>query len=50
MGGCGACKVRRLEGSVVMSEPNCLSEGEREAGYVLACCTYADTDVTIEGY
>ncbi len=50
MGGCGACKVRRLEGSVVMSEPNCLSEGEREAGYVLACCGYPDGDVVIEGY
>jgi ferredoxin-NADP reductase len=50
MGGCGACKVRKLEGSVVMSEPNCLSEGEREAGWVLACCAYADTDVVIEGY
>jgi ring-1,2-phenylacetyl-CoA epoxidase subunit PaaE len=50
MGGCGACKVRRLEGSVVMSEPNCLSEAEREAGYVLACCCYPDGEVVIEGY
>jgi ferredoxin-NADP reductase len=50
MGGCGACKVRKLEGSVVMSEPNCLSEAEREAGYVLACCAYADTNVVIEGH
>jgi ferredoxin-NADP reductase len=50
MGGCGACKVRKLEGSVVMSEPNCLSEAEREAGFVLACCAYADTNVVIEGH
>jgi len=50
MGGCGACKVRKLEGSVVMSEPNCLSEAEREAGYVLACCAYADTNVIIDGH
>jgi ferredoxin-NADP reductase len=50
MGGCGACKVRKLEGSVVMSEPNCLSEAEREAGYVLACCAYADTNLVIEGF
>jgi len=50
MGGCGACKVRKSSGTVVMSEPNCLSEGEREAGWVLACCAYADTDVVIEGY
>ena len=50
MGGCGACKVRKLDGRVVMSEPNCLTDGEREAGYVLACCSYADSDVVIEGY
>jgi ferredoxin-NADP reductase len=50
MGGCGACKVRRLEGSVVMSEPNCLCEAERAAGYVLACCAYADTNLVIEGH
>jgi ferredoxin-NADP reductase len=50
MGGCGACKVRKLEGSVVMSEPNCLSEAEREAGYVLACCAYADTNLVIDGH
>jgi len=50
MGGCGACKVRKLEGRVVMSEPNCLSEAEREAGYVLACCAYADTNVVLEGH
>ena len=30
MGGCGACKVRKASGTVVMSEPNCLSEDERE--------------------
>jgi len=50
MGGCGACRIRRLEGSVVMSEPNCLSEAEREAGYLLACCSYPDGEVVIEGY
>jgi ferredoxin-NADP reductase len=50
MGGCGACKVKKASGSVVMSEPNCLSEAERDAGYVLACCTYADSDVVIENH
>lgn len=50
MGGCGACKVRRSDGSVVMSEPNCLSDAEREAGFVLACCSYADTPVVIESH
>jgi ferredoxin-NADP reductase len=50
MGGCGACKVRRTGGDVVMSEPNCLSDREREAGYLLACCSYADTNLTIENH
>jgi ferredoxin-NADP reductase len=50
MGGCGACKVHKREGTVVMSEPNCLSEAEREAGYVLACCAYAETDVVVENH
>ena len=50
MGGCGACKVRKASGTVVMSEPNCLSGQEREAGYLLACCAYADTNVVIEGH
>jgi ring-1,2-phenylacetyl-CoA epoxidase subunit PaaE len=50
MGGCGACKVRRSRGTVVMSEPNCLSDAEREAGYLLACCAYADSDLVIEGH
>ena len=48
MGGCGACKVKKSSGTVVMSEPNCLTEREREDGYVLACCCYADTPVTID--
>jgi ferredoxin-NADP reductase len=50
MGGCGACKVKKREGTVVMSEPNCLSDAEREAGFLLACCAYADTPVVIEGH
>jgi ring-1,2-phenylacetyl-CoA epoxidase subunit PaaE len=37
MGGCGACRVRRATGEIQMEEPNCLSRGEREQGYVLTC-------------
>jgi ring-1,2-phenylacetyl-CoA epoxidase subunit PaaE len=37
MGGCGACRVRRVEGEVQMEEPNCLSRSERDQGYVLTC-------------
>ena len=50
MGGCGACKVRMTSGKVVMSEPNCLSDHEREAGYLLACCSYAETNLTIANH
>lgn len=50
MGGCGACKIRRLEGDAVMSEPNCLSHDERQAGFLLACCSYAEERLVIEGY
>jgi len=50
MGGCGACKVKKSGGDVVVSEPNCLSDRERAEGYVLACCSYADGDVTIENH
>jgi len=50
MGGCGACKLHKLDGTVVMSEPNCLSDNEREVGYILACCAYADTNVVIAGH
>lgn len=37
LGGCGACKVRLVEGDVVMEEPNCLSASERADGLVLTC-------------
>jgi ferredoxin-NADP reductase len=50
MGGCGACKLQKTAGTVVMSEPNCLTDHEREAGYILACCAYADTNVVIAGH
>lgn len=50
MGGCGGCKVRLKNGSVVMSEPNCLTERERDQGFVLTCCAYAEKDLVIEGY
>jgi ferredoxin-NADP reductase len=50
MGGCGACRVRLKSGSAAMSEPNCLTERERDQGFVLTCCAYAEKGVVIEGY
>jgi ring-1,2-phenylacetyl-CoA epoxidase subunit PaaE len=37
VGGCGACRVRLLEGRVSMAEPNCLTSEERAQGHILAC-------------
>ncbi|MFO0577994.1 MAG: ferredoxin--NADP reductase [Polyangia bacterium] len=48
MGGCGACKVKLYSGAVVMSEPNCLDESERAAGYALACISCPESPLTIE--
>ncbi len=50
MGGCGACKVKKLGGTVVSAEPNCLSERERDEGWVLTCCSYADDGVVLADY
>lgn len=47
LGGCGACKVRLVRGTVAMSEPNCLSRAERESGAVLACIAKPESAVAI---
>lgn len=47
LGGCGACRVRLTEGEVRMKAPNCLSNIEREAGYVLACMSHPLGPVSI---
>jgi ferredoxin-NADP reductase len=47
MGGCGVCKVRLVEGEVVMEEPNCLTGQERSDGYVLACVARLRTAATV---
>ncbi|HGG57026.1 MAG TPA: 2Fe-2S iron-sulfur cluster binding domain-containing protein, partial [Nannocystis exedens] len=48
VGGCGACRVRLLEGEVAMDEPNCLSAEERAEGYILTCCGAPMGPCTIE--
>jgi ferredoxin len=37
LGGCGACRVKVVQGRVDMDEPTCLSDRERADGYALAC-------------
>lgn len=48
VGGCGACRVRLVDGEVDLDEPHCLSEPERKAGYVLACVGKPRGACTIE--
>ena len=48
VGGCAACKVRVSRGDVVHDEPHCLSDAERNEGWVLACSAYASGPVEIE--
>lgn len=48
MGGCGACKVKLVSGTVHEQERTCLSPSEREAGYVLACSSRPTSAVAIE--
>lgn len=48
MGGCGACRVKLVEGQVAQSEPSCLSEAERAAGHILACVARPLGPCTVE--
>ena len=48
VGGCGACRVRLVEGRVSMDEPNCLSPAERAEGYVLACVSRPASACVVE--
>jgi ferredoxin len=48
MGGCGACKVKLLRGTVHTDELSCLSPAERAEGYVLTCCSRPTSPVALE--
>jgi ferredoxin len=48
VGGCGACRVRLVDGDVAMDEPNCLTPEERASGYVLACMSRPGGPCTLE--
>ncbi|WP_261843327.1 hybrid-cluster NAD(P)-dependent oxidoreductase [Aliamphritea ceti] len=45
---CGSCKVLKTSGDVSMDNPMALSDSDRDAGYILACCAYPESDLTIE--
>lgn len=48
MGGCGTCKGWLKRGEVTMTEPNCLTDEERQAGYILCCVARPLSDVAVE--
>ncbi|MBL8683041.1 MAG: ferredoxin--NADP reductase [Myxococcales bacterium] len=48
MGGCGACKLKLVSGSIDMVEPNCLLESEKAEGAVLACVGCTTSDAVVE--
>jgi ferredoxin-NADP reductase len=48
MGGCGACRMKLLEGAMTLEEPNCLTAEERSAGYVLTCIGRATAPCVLE--
>jgi ring-1,2-phenylacetyl-CoA epoxidase subunit PaaE len=48
MGGCGACRVKLVSGSVTSDEPNCLSAEEQREGFVLACCARPSSACVVE--
>jgi ferredoxin len=47
-GGCGACKVRLVEGRVALPAGHCLDAAELAAGEILTCVGCALTDLTVE--
>jgi CDP-4-dehydro-6-deoxyglucose reductase, E3 len=50
-GTCASCRVRLLEGRVRYSaEPHALSEGERDAGYILMCQAQPQSDLELQLY
>jgi ferredoxin-NADP reductase len=48
MGGCGACKVKLVSGTVASEEPSCLRDEERGEGFVLACVSRATSPCAVE--
>ena len=47
MGGCGTCRLK-VDGDVVMDEPNALTNEERRDGYVLTCVSRACGPVRVK--
>ncbi|MFJ8282425.1 2Fe-2S iron-sulfur cluster-binding protein [Streptomyces griseoviridis] len=48
VGACGDCAVRLRAGEVAQDGPNCLTAGQRAAGWALTCVGRPLTDVTVD--
>jgi ring-1,2-phenylacetyl-CoA epoxidase subunit PaaE len=48
MGGCGACRVTKLEGAIEDEQPNCLNQAERAAGGCLTCISRPRSAVVLD--
>jgi ferredoxin-NADP reductase len=48
VGGCGACRVKLVDGALAMDEPNCLTPEEHAQGWVLACVARPGGPCTLE--
>ena len=47
-GVCGSCKIKMTQGSVDMEDLGGLAEGEKKAGYILACCSCPRGAISLE--
>lgn len=48
VGNCNACKLKIVQGTAVMDEPNSLSVDDAQSGHVLACVAYPCEDLVIQ--
>ncbi len=48
MGVCGTCKVLKLEGDVEMDDNGGMTDEDKEAGYILSCCSTPKGSVKID--
>ncbi|WP_292070129.1 iron-sulfur cluster-binding domain-containing protein [Mesorhizobium sp.] len=46
-GSCGTCRVRLMSGQVAMRDQGGISRRDKEAGYILACCSYPLSDLEL---
>lgn len=48
VGSCNACRIKLVQGTVVLDEPNGLTVDDAQSGYTLACVAYACEDLVVQ--